>query len=187
LVAIAFAISGPAGILAGLALALHHLLAKPALFMLAQAWGGSLERLHGAAKGAPWSAVLFVLVALSLIGVPPLPGFWAKLFLVQAALGADSPVYAWVILAVLASAVVETAYFIRIVRTLYAPTGKVTAPLPERKDLRVAWMFTGVLLLVMVGAGAISQSLVISANQASDAKLYRQTTLPVWQVNGGRP
>jgi formate hydrogenlyase subunit 3/multisubunit Na+/H+ antiporter MnhD subunit len=186
LIAVAFSIPGPAGILAGIALALHHAIAKPALFMLAQAWGGQLIRLRGAAKRAPWSAVLFILLALSLIGVPPLPGFWAKLLLVQAALAAPGSLYAWIILAVLASAVVETAYFIRIARTLYAETNAQTA-IPECQDLRPAWTFAGILLLAMLTAGPVGYSLSISASQASDAKLYRQNTLPVWQVNGGRP
>ena len=50
IVFIAFSIPGPWGLLAGLAVALHHLLIKSALFSLANRWSGSLERLAGGAK-----------------------------------------------------------------------------------------------------------------------------------------
>ena len=48
----------------------------------------------------PWFALLFLLPALSLAGVPPLSGFWAKLLLVQATLDAGRYGLAFAVLAV---------------------------------------------------------------------------------------
>jgi len=59
LVAIAFAIQGPAGVIAGIALAFHHALVKPALFMLTEAWGGHINKLMGASQVSMLSTLLF--------------------------------------------------------------------------------------------------------------------------------
>jgi len=72
---------------------IHHIVVKANLFFV----GGVAARLTGserlAAMGglyarAPWLAVLFAIPALSLAGIPPLSGFWAKFVLVRASLEA---------------------------------------------------------------------------------------------------
>jgi multicomponent Na+:H+ antiporter subunit D len=50
---------------------------------------GALRRLGGLLHRAPLIAVLFVIPALSLAGLPPFSGFVAKLALVQAGMDAD--------------------------------------------------------------------------------------------------
>jgi len=87
------------GILTPLALAgsvfyaLNHMLVISALFLLA----GLLQRLQGTTvlvrmgglyRAYPWLAVLFLLPAFSLAGLPPFSGFWAKFTLVAAGLQA---------------------------------------------------------------------------------------------------
>jgi multicomponent Na+:H+ antiporter subunit D len=68
----------------------HHIVAKTALFLtggLIEHTGGSsrLTRLGGMAAAAPLLAVLFLVPALSLIGLPPFSGFVPKFALVDAA------------------------------------------------------------------------------------------------------
>ncbi|MCK4710073.1 MAG: NADH-quinone oxidoreductase subunit J, partial [Gammaproteobacteria bacterium] len=72
MVLVAFSIPGEAGMVAGIAMMLHHLVVKPGLFMLTENWNASIKKLGGAAKSSPLAALLFMLFALSLIGVPPL-------------------------------------------------------------------------------------------------------------------
>lgn len=62
---------------------------------------------------ATWGAVVML---ASLIGIPPLVGFFGKLTLFQAALGAG--LAPWVVIAVLTS-VVSAAYYLRIVRAAF--------------------------------------------------------------------
>ncbi|HRP22949.1 MAG TPA: proton-conducting transporter membrane subunit [Thauera sp.] len=80
---------------------IHHIVVKANLFFI----GGIAARLTGserlAAMGglyarAPWLAILFAIPALSLAGIPPLSGFWAKFVLVKASLDAS----AWIAAAV---------------------------------------------------------------------------------------
>ena len=73
MVFIAFSLSGEIGILAGLAVAVHHLVVKSGFFALASRWGGSVDALSGLGRRSPLAGAIYVLFALSLIGVPPLP------------------------------------------------------------------------------------------------------------------
>jgi multicomponent Na+:H+ antiporter subunit D len=49
-----------------------------------------LKNLGGLYRETPWLAILFSVPALSLAGLPPLSGFWAKLTIVQAGLEAEA-------------------------------------------------------------------------------------------------
>jgi multicomponent Na+:H+ antiporter subunit D len=78
------------GIAAAVLYTIHHIVAKTGLFLsggLIEHAGGSsrLTRLGGMVRTAPVLAVLFLVPALSLIGLPPFSGFVAKLALVDAA------------------------------------------------------------------------------------------------------
>jgi len=69
----------------------HHIIVKTNLFLiggLARRIGGSyeLKRLGQLASVRPFLGVLFLVAALSLAGVPPLSGFFAKLILIRAGL-----------------------------------------------------------------------------------------------------
>jgi multicomponent Na+:H+ antiporter subunit D len=88
--------------LAGVVLFLvHNILAKTGLFLVA----GAMERIKGSFelreigglwRERPFLSVVFLVSALSLAGIPPLPGFWGKYLLVRAGLEAGS----WEIVAV---------------------------------------------------------------------------------------
>ncbi len=70
---------------------LHHIIVKANLFLIAaMVWRltGSYDLRHigGLWKARPWLGVLFLIPAMSLVGIPPLSGFWAKFILVREAL-----------------------------------------------------------------------------------------------------
>jgi multicomponent Na+:H+ antiporter subunit D len=70
---------------------MHHIIVKTNLFLISgvtQRMYGTdqLKKLGGVYAAYPGLAVLFLIPALSLAGIPPLSGFWAKLVLIQAAL-----------------------------------------------------------------------------------------------------
>jgi multicomponent Na+:H+ antiporter subunit D len=78
----------------------HHILVKTNLFLVGGVIGSlrgseDLARLGGLKNAAPWLAVLFLVPAASLAGIPPLSGFWAKLGIISAAVDAE----AWLVLA----------------------------------------------------------------------------------------
>jgi formate hydrogenlyase subunit 3/multisubunit Na+/H+ antiporter MnhD subunit len=178
LVAIAFAIPGSAGVIAGTALALHHALVKPALFMLTEAWGGHFNRLIGAAQVSMLSSILFLILALSLVGIPPLPGFWAKFLLLKGALGLDAW-YQMAIAVVLIATVIETAYFLRIARLMFQqPTKKQSAEIPHIRELAPALSLVTLLFIGVLTVGTIGKSLTAVAEEAVDREAYINNTLP---------
>lgn len=83
------------GLAACLFYLMHHMIVKTNLFLIAgaieQVEGHSrLKALGGLASARPWIAVSFAVSALSLAGLPPLSGFWAKLSVLYSTVQADS-------------------------------------------------------------------------------------------------
>jgi multicomponent Na+:H+ antiporter subunit D len=92
---------------------------------------GDLKRLGGLYDSAPLLAVLFLIPALSLAGLPPLSGFFAKLSLIQAGLEVDSY---WIVGVALAVSLL-TLYSMNKIWTLafWQPTPTTEAmPEPDR-------------------------------------------------------
>lgn len=179
---IAFALPEGSGLFAGLALALHHMLIKPGLFMLAQRWGGSLQGLQGAGFVSPLAAVLFVLFSLSLIGLPPLPGFWAKFLLIRELAGQGALIYLIALLVFLAATVVEASYLFRVATTLFSrrQAGEALPPVPAQASLALgtsALLGAGLLAVVVV-IGPVGVWLEQTAIQAGDVATYIGTVFP---------
>jgi multicomponent Na+:H+ antiporter subunit D len=89
------AISTPLAIVAAVFYLFQDVVVKANLFLGA----GAVRRLTGSEvfgsagglwRRRPWFSMLFLIPALSLAGVPPLSGFWAKLLMIQATLGIGS-------------------------------------------------------------------------------------------------
>jgi len=104
------------GLLAAVFYIAHHIIVKANLFLI----GGIMRRLHGTEelrdmgglyRQMPWLAALFLVPALSLAGIPPLSGFWAKLALFRAGLQAGE----WVVVgAAIAAGVMTLMSMIKI-------------------------------------------------------------------------
>ncbi|MDC9701697.1 MAG: NADH-quinone oxidoreductase subunit NuoN [Alphaproteobacteria bacterium] len=76
----------------------------------------SINTLSGIAKHEPMFAFLFATLLFSLAGIPPLLGFFAKFYVLLAAVG--SHLYGLALVAVLSS-VVSAFYYLRIVKIMY--------------------------------------------------------------------
>jgi formate hydrogenlyase subunit 3/multisubunit Na+/H+ antiporter MnhD subunit len=182
---IAFSIPGEAGIIAGLAIGLHHMLVKPSLFLLASRWGGSVNALAGAGLKSPVAAAIFVLLALSAIGVPPLPGFWAKMLLLMPLAEHATNMYLLTLMVVLLAVVFEVGYLLRVVSKLYQrPDAPVEIRPHHIADVSTAGALSGMLLLVVVLLPATSSILDVMAGQVADVALYIQTIQPASLLAG---
>jgi multicomponent Na+:H+ antiporter subunit D len=86
--------AGILGIAAAVFYIAHHIIVKTNLFLISgtvKVLRGTyqLKSLGGLAVSSPWLAVLFLIPALSLAGIPPLSGFWAKFAMIKAGLQAE--------------------------------------------------------------------------------------------------
>jgi NADH-quinone oxidoreductase subunit N len=65
---------------------------------------------------SPWFALMMLILMLSLAGVPPFIGFWAKLGVIQAVLGVS---YTWLAVVAVLFSVVGAYFYLRIVKVMY--------------------------------------------------------------------
>ncbi|RGC70847.1 NADH-quinone oxidoreductase subunit N [Micromonospora sp. MW-13] len=101
----------------------------------ADADGGTLVELRGAARRRPWVGAAFALALIGLAGLPPgLAGLFAKVTVVRALLDGGA---AWLALVVAVNAVIGLAYYLRVAALLYAPAADA-APVPARPAGTVA-------------------------------------------------
>lgn len=73
----------------------HHIIVKSNLYLIsgiAQRYNGTfyLKKMGGLYQAVPWLAILFFIPAMSLGGIPPLSGFFAKFAIVKAGLDGES-------------------------------------------------------------------------------------------------
>ena len=93
-----------------------------------------LDDYRGLSKTKPWLAFLFLLFMFSLAGIPPTVGFYAKLSIIQAIIGAG---LLWVAIPAVIFAVVGAFYYLRIVKLMYfddpvtSTTVERSIPTPE--------------------------------------------------------
>lgn len=93
------AVATPLALAGAILYVFHHIVVKANLFLIAgviNRVGGSfhLKQVGGLYRARTWLGVLFLVPALSLAGLPPLSGFWAKFVVIKASLDAGHGVLA---------------------------------------------------------------------------------------------
>ncbi|MCE8013206.1 NADH dehydrogenase [Billgrantia desiderata SP1] len=116
---------GPFGTIAGLVHLMHQGLMKVTLFYCAGNYAEELgihriDQLNGAGRRMPLTSIAFTVGALGMIGLPPVAGFISKWYLGMGAVQANMP---WVILVLVASSLLNAAYFLPILYRLWFRPG----------------------------------------------------------------
>lgn len=116
---------GPLGTIAALSHLLHQGLMKITLFFCAGNYAEELgihriDELDGVGRRMPLTSLAFSIGALGMIGVPPVVGFFSKWYLGTGAIQAGMP---WVIVVLVASSLLNAAYFLPIVGRLWFRPG----------------------------------------------------------------
>ncbi|SFX73065.1 Na+/H+ antiporter subunit D [Marinospirillum alkaliphilum] len=143
----------PLALIGGVFYITHHIIVKTNLFLVsgvAHRLLGSydLKKLGGLYKERPFLAILFLIPALSLAGLPPLSGFFAKFIIIRAGIEAE----AWVVTGVALLVGLLTLYsMIKIWAEAFwkaVPEGVSTERLTGReKDPQLVWMYLPIVLL----------------------------------------
>jgi len=150
----ALSLGTEAGRAAGISHLVMHTGAKSVLFLIAgyfilRTGKRDISSYKGLGRRMPLTGVFFVIAALSLVGVPPLFGFFTKFNILSAA-ASSGAAGAWLGIAViLFGTVLEASYLFRVIRTLYSDTaekGRVEMDIPA---LLAVFGFT---LLVIFGS-----------------------------------
>ena len=170
---LAVALGGPRGHAAALFYTVHHIVVKANLFLIAGmvavvAGSYDLRRIGGLAAARLALALLFAVPALSLVGVPPLSGFWAKLLVLQEAFVRER--YAWGALGLLVSALTLYSMMKIWIEAFWKPHPGADprgAWRPRRVSLAAAWLATGSLAGVTLAIGLAPQPLIELARDAA--------------------
>jgi NADH-quinone oxidoreductase subunit N len=105
-----------------------------------------LDDLRGLGLRHPWYAGMLLLLMVSLIGVPPLAGFYAKWWIVAALVEAGQ---VWLAVAAVLFSVIGAFYYLRVVRLMYFEAGTAGPPGPVPLDVRVVTSVNALLLLLI--------------------------------------
>lgn len=117
------AAAGEAGSVAAAFYAVVYAIPSMAVMLMAAEEGATLQDLGGLASRRPllaWGGVVWL---LSLVGIPPMAGFFGKLSMFTAALAHD---LAWVVVIAVVMSVVSAGYYFRVLRAVFfgEPSGR---------------------------------------------------------------
>jgi len=102
----------------------------------------------GLAQRAPDLAFLMALFMLSLTGIPPTAGFFAKFYVFAAAIE-RSPQLLWLVAVGVVNSVISLYYYVGVIRAMYLMPAADPAPVRGSGALRVALWVTGAATLLL--------------------------------------
>jgi multicomponent Na+:H+ antiporter subunit D len=163
----------------------HHIIAKTNLFLVSgmvERLGGTpeLKKLGGLYRAQPILALLFLVPAMSLVGIPPLSGFFAKLSLVRAGLETEQ----YVLVAIALGVSILTLFSM-----LKLWTEAFWKPAPEDSGVKATlganlqgWLFPIVFLAVItvligIGAGPLFRFALQAGEQLMNPSIYIQAVM----------
>ena len=106
-----------------------------------------LEDFKGVNERNPWFAFMMLILMLSMAGVPPFVGFWAKWSVLREAVAADMT---WLAVAAVLFSVVGLFYYLRIVRLMYFESPTDATPVASLVAMRVV-VSTNALAILALG------------------------------------
>jgi NADH-quinone oxidoreductase subunit N len=119
----------------------------------------SIADLSGLASSHPMLALAMAIFMFSLAGIPPLAGFWGKLYIFMAAV--EAKLFWPAVLGVLAS-VVASYYYLRIVKVMYFDEGTETLD-PAGFGINRVVAFAAALLIAVFSFAPQPLSLIAAA------------------------
>lgn len=154
---------------------LNHAFMKGCLFLVAAALmyrlgGRNIFQLQAVHRRMPWTMGALVIGALSMIGIPPMAGFFSKWYLILGSIEARN----WVFVAViLASTLLNALYFFRVIEKAYfeifhghskgeAPVEMLPEDVPLSMRIPILFLAAGIILLGLFNERIISGILVFA-------------------------
>jgi NADH-quinone oxidoreductase subunit N len=114
----------------------------------------------GLNERSPWYAFIMLILMLSMAGVPPMLGFWAKLSVLMEAVHTG---YLWLALVGVLLSVIGAYYYLRIIWMMYFEKPLDNEPIVTTPDMQVALSANG---LIILGLGMFPQALMVLCSGA---------------------
>ncbi|MFO7179184.1 MAG: proton-conducting transporter membrane subunit [Pseudomonadota bacterium] len=169
------ALLSPFGIAGGIFYMVHVIVVKANLFLvggLAYRLLGTSElgRMGGLVRDAPGSALLFAISAAAIAGIPPLSGFWAKLFVVYA--GIQQRAY-WLSALALAVGVLTLYSMTKIWQLAFWGASAEAGMRESVREVRPAYLPAALLTLGILAIGVYPRSVLYVAERAAAQLIER--------------
>lgn len=175
---IALAIFTPLAIVGGVFYIMHHIIVKTNLFLISglsyQLLGThELKYMGGLYRHKPWLAAGFFVSAMSLAGLPPLSGFFAKYLIIQAGVEANSW---WATGFALLVGLLTLYSMIKIWASVFwSPAGEKAQEELKKQSLPLSMTLpVAMLALITVSIGIFGEPLILVADQAAAQLLNKE-------------
>lgn len=177
--ALALALFTPFALAAGVFYLGHHIIVKANLFLatsLVERHAGSsdLSVVHGVARSSPLIALLFAVPALSLAGLPPLSGFFAKFALLKGALTGQEWIAA---VAIVLVGLLTVFSMLKIWRAAFWGEVVPDRPVPSRVLAATSGSLAIITLLIGLSAGPLLGFAEQAANSILNPTAYLEAVL----------
>ena len=106
-----------------------------------------IDDLKGLAKRSPWFALVMTIFMLSLAGLPPTVGFYAKLSVLQSLVSTNVAGYVYLAVAAVVLSLVGAYYYLRIIKVMYFDEPLDTHPIAAAGDVRAVMSLNGIAVL----------------------------------------
>ena len=78
-----------------------------------------IDDLAGLGRRHPWVALVMAVCVLSLMGMPPLAGFWGKAYLFSAVWSMQTDLAVWLVIIAVLNSAIGAGYYLRIITAMY--------------------------------------------------------------------
>jgi NADH-quinone oxidoreductase subunit N len=106
----------------------------------------NIDDFKGLNQRSPWFAFVMLLLMFSLAGIPPMVGFYAKLSVLQAVLGAGQ---VWLAVVAVLLSLIGAFYYLRVVKVMYFDAPVDNAKLVFSGDMGIALSINGIAVLAL--------------------------------------
>lgn len=107
----------------------------------------TLDDMRGLNRRSPWYAFLMMVLMLSLAGLPPTAGFYAKLAVLSSAVAAG---HLWLAVTAVVLSLVGAFYYLRVVKLMYFDEPRDAQPIQGHPEMR-ALLSANALALLLLG------------------------------------
>lgn len=121
----------------------------------------TIERISGLARREPLLAALMSLFMFALIGIPPLAGFFGKLYVFSGAVEAG---YVWLAVVGVINSAIAAYYYLRVTVAMYM--GEQVLPVEDVRPRWAGWTAIGLAAVGVVALGIWQLPWLQAANQA---------------------
>jgi NADH-quinone oxidoreductase subunit N len=118
-----------------------------------------ISDLAGLNQRSPWYAFLMMILMLSMAGVPPTVGFWAKLAVLNAVIDVG---LVWMAVIAVFFSVIGIFYYLRVIKVMYFDDAVDTRPLECGRDMQITLSANGLAILALGIYPAALMSLCVS-------------------------